>query len=210
MFVRTVVILPSARLWGTRGEVPLEKSTEGKAGIVLPRERRRNRRFRADRGVQCWKLGDTVARWGKLSDISLGGCYVKIIVPFAVATEVRVQLMLFGKKVLAEGVVRTSVAGRGMGIEFCRLPKDNASKLQAALEQLCNSGLVAVLDPAALALTKVQEWFAVHENLSRETFFRLRKSGQGALESSGTQKPLLPFGRRWKLFTPTERESATS
>jgi hypothetical protein len=109
---------------------------EEKVEAATFHERRQSQRYRTDRGVQCWEMGSTVPHWGKLKDISLGGCYVTMEDPFSVATRVRLQIILFGLKLLIEGMVRTSVLGRGMGIEFVNLATEHETMLKAALEKL--------------------------------------------------------------------------
>jgi CheY-like chemotaxis protein len=54
----------------------------------------------------------------KLTDLSLGGCYVETASPFPQASAVDLCLRASGLEVHAEGLVRVMHPGHGMGIEF--------------------------------------------------------------------------------------------
>jgi DNA-binding response OmpR family regulator len=54
----------------------------------------------------------------KLTDLSLGGCYVETSSPFPEASAVDLCLKASGLEVHAEGLVRVMHPGHGMGIEF--------------------------------------------------------------------------------------------
>jgi DNA-binding response OmpR family regulator len=54
----------------------------------------------------------------KLTDLSLGGCYVQTESPFPQSSAVDLCLRAAGMEIHAEGLVRVMHPGRGMGIEF--------------------------------------------------------------------------------------------
>ncbi len=54
----------------------------------------------------------------KLTDLSLGGCYVQTDSPFPQSSTVDLCLRAAGMEIHAEGLVRVMHPGRGMGIEF--------------------------------------------------------------------------------------------
>ena len=54
----------------------------------------------------------------KLTDLSLGGCYVKTESPFPQSSAVDLCLRAAGMEIHAEGLVRVMHPGHGMGIEF--------------------------------------------------------------------------------------------
>jgi len=54
----------------------------------------------------------------KLTDLSLGGCYVQTEAPFPQSSAIDLCLRAAGKEIHAEGLVRVMHPGQGMGIEF--------------------------------------------------------------------------------------------
>ncbi len=54
----------------------------------------------------------------KLTDLSLGGCYVETVSPFPQSSAVDLCLRAAGMEIHAEGLVRVMHPGHGMGIEF--------------------------------------------------------------------------------------------
>jgi hypothetical protein len=54
----------------------------------------------------------------KLTDLSLGGCYVQTESPFPQSSAVDLCLRTAGMEIHTEGLVRVMHPGRGMGIEF--------------------------------------------------------------------------------------------
>jgi DNA-binding response OmpR family regulator len=61
---------------------------------------------------------EPVAVSSKLTDLSLGGCYVETASPFPQASAVDLCLKASGLEIHAEGLVRVMHPGHGMGIEF--------------------------------------------------------------------------------------------
>jgi DNA-binding response OmpR family regulator len=54
----------------------------------------------------------------KLTDLSLGGCYIETAAPFPERTQVMLTLRVDGEELQAQGLVRVMHLSRGMGIEF--------------------------------------------------------------------------------------------
>ena len=54
----------------------------------------------------------------KLTDLSLGGCYVQTEAPFPQSSAIDLCLRAAGREIHAEGLVRVMHPGHGMGIEF--------------------------------------------------------------------------------------------
>jgi hypothetical protein len=89
--------------------------------------------------------GDSVHLPARVTDISLGGCYVEMLAPLPVDTIVELSLNPGGSLMVASGRVRSSQMGFGMGVSFTGLgpedfeilrklapPEPNAPKLPAA------------------------------------------------------------------------------
>ena len=72
----------------------------------------------------------------KLTDLSLGGCYLEMAAPFPVRTLVVLSMRVGQLQVKAEGVVRVLHPERGMGVQFTqntRAQREHVEKFIAAL-----------------------------------------------------------------------------
>ena len=72
----------------------------------------------------------------KLTDLSLGGCYVETESPFPQSSAVDLCLRAAGMEIHAEGVVRVMHPGRGMGIEFPARTEDQRKSVGEFIEFL--------------------------------------------------------------------------
>ena len=67
----------------------------------------------------------------KLSDLSLGGCYVETLAPFPRNTRIDVGLRVADFEIHLDGHVRVVYPGHGMGVEF--VPRSNQKELVLSL-----------------------------------------------------------------------------
>ncbi len=89
----------------------------------------------------------------KLTDLSLGGCYMEVDVPFPVRSRVVLTMKVPGAELQAEGLVRVAHAEMGMGVEFIRKTEDQERHVEAFIQTLVNSGETApemVVEPEGL------------------------------------------------------------
>jgi CheY-like chemotaxis protein len=78
----------------------------------------------------------------RLTDLSLGGCYLEIPSPFPMCTRVTLSMRAAALELKTEGVVRVMHADRGMGVEFTQTTAEHRAKLEKFLELLsANRGL---------------------------------------------------------------------
>jgi len=75
-----------------------------------------------------------------LTDLSLGGCYLKSVSPFPQGTRVSLSIMTGGLKVRASGVVRVAHAEFGMGVEFIQTTPQQHDQVHRMIEKLRASG----------------------------------------------------------------------
>jgi c-di-GMP-binding flagellar brake protein YcgR len=75
----------------------------------------------------------------KLTDLSLGGCYVEIAEPFPVRTRVTLALRTGEVRVEVEGTVRVTHAQTGMGVEFARSTEVQRQHVEQFIQTLVNS-----------------------------------------------------------------------
>lgn len=72
----------------------------------------------------------------KLTDLSLGGCYVETASPFPQASAVDLCLRAGGLEIHTEGLVRVMHPSRGMGIEFPARTEEQRKSVQEFIESL--------------------------------------------------------------------------
>jgi len=97
--------------------------------------RRQHPRYHSEIAAEL-RVPGGVPIWGKLSDISAGGCYVEMMIPLAVSTKLKLTLWVDQTKVFAQGMVISSHAGYGCGIKFTDMTKPDRETLEHFLEVL--------------------------------------------------------------------------
>lgn len=82
----------------------------------------------------------------RLTDLSLGGCYLEMTSPFPVRTKVVLAMEIEQLRVEVEGVVRVMHPETGMGVEFTRTTGDQRTHVENFIQTLMNSnGVVPAL-----------------------------------------------------------------
>jgi hypothetical protein len=67
------------------------------------------------------------------TDVSVGGCYVRLLYPFAVGTPLEISLWIDGAKMQFGGKIIFADAGVGNGIEFFALTDEQVASLKACV-----------------------------------------------------------------------------
>lgn len=75
----------------------------------------------------------------KLTDLSLGGCYLEMTSPFPVRTLVVLSMRVGNLQVKAEGVVRVMHPDMGMGVEFTQKTKQQREHVETFIQALMKS-----------------------------------------------------------------------
>jgi len=76
----------------------------------------------------------------KLTDLSLGGCYMELPVPFPLRARVIVSMRVANAELQVGGVVRVAHHDLGMGVEFTRSTEQQRRQVETFLQTLMNSG----------------------------------------------------------------------
>ena len=156
---------------------PLPASTK----LSEPRsERRRHQRYAWGANAQIRKKGIPVNTPCKVSDISLGGCYVELMMPFPEGTPLELDLFWNSRRISLDARVATSHPAIGMGVSFLGFSEDQYRLLQQLIEELSGkrepapapTKLPVTVNPAALT-QDLLDWFDLHDALSREQFEKL-------------------------------------
>ena len=120
----------------------------------------------------------------KLTDLSLGGCYLETGSPFPVHTRIILSMQVAGMQIRTGGVVQVMHPDVGMGVEFTQTTDPQREHLQKFIHTLTNSRGVLpelLVEPEGLESTE-----AVSEQKTR----------------NGAEDPLLELFRRRGELTP--------
>lgn len=106
------------------------------AKLKIERDKRRTPRVSISAGVWvAWHASGT--RYvSRVRDISAGGLFVSTPSPVPVGTQVNLLFSLPEGEVKAQAVVRNSVAGEGMGVEFVQMEGASRERLYEVLKRL--------------------------------------------------------------------------
>lgn len=99
-------------------------------GSWMGRERRQFARHPCRIEAHVITEGDSIGAPAKVTDISIGGCYVEMLSPSPVDTPIQLSLDLEGSVVRVGGLVRASQAGFGMGVAFSEMSPESFEKLR--------------------------------------------------------------------------------
>ena len=107
------------------------------------RTERKHTRHRCVGGVEVRKeifANQQEKVWGRLTQISLGGCYVAAMHPFAAQTKVTLFLGVHDLQLRIRGTVCRAEAGVGMGIRFADLDERSQRSLEELTANLGKGG----------------------------------------------------------------------
>jgi CheY-like chemotaxis protein len=76
----------------------------------------------------------------KLTDLSLGGCYLEIASPFPPRTRIVLSMRAGGLELRVEGVVRVMHPEVGMGVEFSQTTSEKHSHVEKFIQTLMKAG----------------------------------------------------------------------
>lgn len=102
---------------------------------MSPKDRRATQRFQP-------KPGDTLnygATSGLIRDLSLEGVFIIDSDPLPVGSEVAFTLRAGGQDITLEGVVRHTLDGEGMGIQFTKVSPESKRRLRIHIASLAPS-----------------------------------------------------------------------
>jgi len=98
-------------------------------------EHRRSARHKCALPVQLHCAGQSYPTSGETTDVSVRGCYVKLLFPLPVGTQVDVRIALPDGEVKAKGVIRTFDPALGNGLEFTEMLPASQAELEHCLKE---------------------------------------------------------------------------
>ncbi len=97
------------------------------------KDRRQSARAKCSIAAELHPVGQPVI-WCKVSDLSLGGCFVEMPIPLRVDTEFEVALWLGETKLRLKGEVASTSPGFGIGVRFKNVSPENLEFLRRHIQ----------------------------------------------------------------------------
>ncbi len=116
-----------------------EPGSEDTARARAINERRQNPRRRCSLSVELHPATQESRIWGRVADISLGGCFVEMSSPLKEGTKLRLALWIQEKKIWALGKVAGVRLGSGAGVEFLEMKDEDREQLKRYVDALPGS-----------------------------------------------------------------------
>lgn len=111
---------------------PFRGSAKGKQQA----ERRRFPRVELPQGMTIAWQGASQHDVSRVSSLSLGGLFIEAAEPAPAGDTLQLQFDIPGGAVCGQAVVRRSIKGRGMGVEFTELPPSSRAGLHELVQRL--------------------------------------------------------------------------
>jgi len=111
---------------------PFQETVKTKHGA----ERRRSPRVGLPQGMSIAWQGPRQHDISRVSSLSLGGLFIEAAEPAPAGDTLAVQFDIPGGAVRGQAVVRRSIKGQGMGVEFTELPAASRARLNELLQRL--------------------------------------------------------------------------
>jgi CheY-like chemotaxis protein/c-di-GMP-binding flagellar brake protein YcgR len=100
------------------------------ATTVDPSNRRAQTRYSCRIGAEVYRTGTSVPNHCCLTDLSAGGCYLEVSLPFPQGSSVEIVVRTYDLKLRLRGVVQASHPGYGMGLAFELKTKEEQGNLK--------------------------------------------------------------------------------
>jgi CheY-like chemotaxis protein len=96
--------------------------------------RRTQARYACRLGAEVYRTGTSVPNHCCLTDLSSGGCYLEVSLPFPSASSVEIVVRTYEMKLRLRGTVQASHPGYGMGIAFELKTKEEQENVKKLLD----------------------------------------------------------------------------
>jgi hypothetical protein len=106
--------------------------------VATAQDRRHYPRYTVQVQIEIHPEGTDVPMRFETTDISRGGCYVQMMMPFKIGCSVRIMLWLDGRPIIIRGKVVTHHPQFGNGITFVEFEGEGDKLLKQYLEDVVN------------------------------------------------------------------------
>jgi CheY-like chemotaxis protein len=120
----------------SRGSEPASFVVRQNIPVPVRQDRRAQSRYRLSAGVQVSDLRSNVPNWCNIADISEGGCYIELVMPFPKGTQLNLEVRTAEIRLKTRGKVQSCHPGRGMGVQFSFENDEQRQQLRQIVEFL--------------------------------------------------------------------------
>jgi len=144
----------------------------------------------------------------KLTDLSLGGCYLEVSSPFPARTRIVLSMKAAGLELRVEGVVRVMHPEIGMGVEFTQNTPEQRSQVEKFIHSLMSAGNVhpeLLVEPEGLENSRPEppahvgdvedpllELFRSKASLPPEVFLNELRKQRSTHRAEASEESILP------------------
>lgn len=114
------------------------------------KERRKGKRHSFSATAEVVDMVSGARLSTRAADLNEGGCYLDLLSPLPIGTNVRIRILSDGAELMCSGVVRDSQPGMGMGVAFTDLDDKRKALIDSWIERL-DSPALADLSPSPLS-----------------------------------------------------------
>jgi len=119
----------------TEGTLPVTIAPESAAAGVADADNRRTRaRYACRLGAEVYRRGIAVPHRCCLTDLSSGGCYLEVSLPFPKGAPLEIVVRTYEMKLQLRGTVLTSHPGYGMGVSFELKTKEERESVKKLID----------------------------------------------------------------------------
>jgi CheY-like chemotaxis protein len=123
---------------GNRDPQPPPIAVRQTLAVPARKERRSQSRYQIDAGVRVSDQRSAVPNWCNIADISAGGCYIEMVMPFPQGTLLRLELRAGAMRLQTRGKVQSSLPGKGMGVQFVTEDRQERDQISQIVEFLAS------------------------------------------------------------------------
>ena len=91
-------------------------------------------RYACRLGAEVYRTGISVPHRCSLTDLSSGGCYLEVALPFPQGASLEIVVRTYEMKLRLRGAVLTSHPGYGMGVEFELKTKEERESVKKLID----------------------------------------------------------------------------
>lgn len=104
-----------------------------------PNNRRSQTRYNCRVGAEVYRTGTSVPNHCCLTDLSSGGCYLEVSLPFPEGSSVEILVRTYELKLRLRGTVQASHPGYGMGVAFELTTKEEQSNVNKLTDYVAST-----------------------------------------------------------------------
>lgn len=113
--------------------------TESNAAVSDADNRRSQSRYSCRIGAEVYRTGTSVPNHCCLTDLSSGGCYLEVSLPFPKGSSVEIVVRTYELKLRLRGTVQAAHPGYGMGIAFELKTKEEQANVRKLTDYVASN-----------------------------------------------------------------------